>query len=532
MNCLVKNVRRTDGTQPHNNIPIDPIPPPQNLLVARFTIHQQAAPQPTMTAGTVSSSSALCTLTVAQSILDQDLLLQLVVKLASSFQVHVKVAGKSSSSSEGAGIQLQLGPHAHDNLLTQRGAVIRALCGMGLHCALDQKYRLLGGHGSTARKCSLTSRLALASLTEWMSVADMLRGAADASSAAAVLDRLEKHLIAHAYLIPSPQATVADLDVAIALLRHHPDLVQGEQGLTSRPHLTRWLYQCYEELRSLVGSIVDDGSLQQAVCNQCVAPPTPRTVLPIFYNGTEAVVLPNTPSPMASPKPVQGTKPKSQPPAGATQQKQQSSASEKGSDNASKETAAASAVKADSMKNVAAASTTMPAATSSSEFTIAALDIRVGKIVEVWHHETADKLFCETIDLGTEQRKIASGLRPFYQTNDLLNKHVLVLCNLKARNLLGFPSHGMVLCASNADHTAVELVVPPEGAALGERVTFEGYIGEPEPENKMNKKKIFEVVSPELRTNDQGMVVWKDAKATTSAGEVKALNGMPNARVA
>jgi len=34
----------------------------------------------------------------------------------------------------------------------------------------------------------------------------------------------------------------------------------------------------------------------------------------------------------------------------------------------------------------------------------------VGQIVKAWKHETANKLFCEEINLGTEVRKIASGL--------------------------------------------------------------------------------------------------------------------------
>jgi methionine--tRNA ligase beta chain len=78
---------------------------------------------------------------------------------------------------------------------------------------------------------------------------------------------------------------------------------------------------------------------------------------------------------------------------------------------------------------------------------ISALDIRVGKIVKAWHHPEADKLFCEEINIGEDKpRQLASGLRPFYKTEDLENRTVLVLCNLKARNLVGFPSHGMVLC--------------------------------------------------------------------------------------
>lgn len=40
-------------------------------------------------------------------------------------------------------------------------------------------------------------------------------------------------------------------------------------------------------------------------------------------------------------------------------------------------------------------------------------------------------------------------------------------------------SYGMVLCASDASHEAVEPVAVPEGVALGEKVTFEGFSGKP-----------------------------------------------------
>eukprot|EP00977_Amphora_coffeiformis_P025283 scaffold19162_cov76-Amphora_coffeaeformis.AAC.1 len=71
---------------------------------------------------------------------------------------------------------------------------------------------------------------------------------------------------------------------------------------------------------------------------------------------------------------------------------------------------------------------------------------------------------------------------------------VLVLCNLKERKLVGFPSHGMVLCASNEDHSVVRLVNPPVDAKIGERITvpdfeIEGEEGQPYAENKVGKKK-------------------------------------------
>ena len=37
---------------------------------------------------------------------------------------------------------------------------------------------------------------------------------------------------------------------------------------------------------------------------------------------------------------------------------------------------------------------------------------------------------------------------------------VVVMVNLKPRPLGGFPSNGMVVCASNGDHTDVEIIRP------------------------------------------------------------------------
>ena len=90
----------------------------------------------------------------------------------------------------------------------------------------------------------------------------------------------------------------------------------------------------------------------------------------------------------------------------------------------------------------------------------------------------------------------------------------------------------MVICASNEDHSKVEFAIPPDGAKIGERVVFEGYEGAPEAENKVAKKKIFEKLAPDLKTDADGIVVWKGAKSKTSAGSCKAINAMPNAFVA
>lgn len=155
---------------------------------------------------------------------------------------------------------------------------------------------------------------------------------------------------------------------------------------------------------------------------------------------------------------------------------------------------------------------------------ITALDIRVGRINKVWTHPEADKLFCEEIDVGEDEpRQIASGLRPYMNEEDLEGRMVLVLCNLKERKLAGFPSHGMVLCASNEDHSVVKLVSVPVEAKIGERVTvpgfnFEGEDAEPYAENKVGKKKVFEKIAPLLQTNEYGVPTFGGRPLLTSAG--------------
>lgn len=90
------------------------------------------------------------------------------------------------------------------------------------------------------------------------------------------------------------------------------------------------------------------------------------------------------------------------------------------------------------------------------------VDLVVGRIVKAWKHEKADKLICEVIDCGEAfggERKIASGLYQFYKPEQIEGKLVVVVANLKEKPLVGYPSHGMVLCACNEEHTAVEVVL-------------------------------------------------------------------------
>lgn len=69
-----------------------------------------------------------------------------------------------------------------------------------------------------------------------------------------------------------------------------------------------------------------------------------------------------------------------------------------------------------------------------------------------WYH-TYDVLFSSGETEGP--RTIVSGLVQFCTLEQLLNRNVVVLCNLKPRALKGVLSAGMLLCASSADHLQV-----------------------------------------------------------------------------
>jgi len=168
------------------------------------------------------------------------------------------------------------------------------------------------------------------------------------------------------------------------------------------------------------------------------------------------------------------------------------------------------------------------------EIDISMLDIRVGVITKAWEHEEAEKLFCEEIDIGEESgpRQIASGLREHYKLGNLEGQRVLVLANLKTRKLLGYPSHGMVLCASSEDGSKVEFVEPPSDAKIGERVSVNGYEGDSATENQVQKKKMLDIVFPQLKTDDSGVATYNGVPLTTSTGVCKAKCGLKNSAIA
>ncbi len=88
----------------------------------------------------------------------------------------------------------------------------------------------------------------------------------------------------------------------------------------------------------------------------------------------------------------------------------------------------------------------------------AKLDLRTARVLEVADHPNADKLLVLKIDLGTEQRQIVAGLKPYYAPESLLGKQIVVVSNLEPRKVRGLESHGMLLAASTGEGTSLKVV--------------------------------------------------------------------------
>lgn len=141
---------------------------------------------------------------------------------------------------------------------------------------------------------------------------------------------------------------------------------------------------------------------------------------------------------------------------------------------------------------------------------ISRLDLRVGKIVGVKKHPDADSLYVEDVDLGEGQtRTIVSGLVKHVPIEEMQDRLAVFMCNLKPAKMRGIMSQGMIMCASCPEK--VEILLPPPGAQIGDRVFAKDYPGEPDA--LMNpKKKIWETVKPDLVTDATKVASYKGSQ--------------------
>ncbi len=88
--------------------------------------------------------------------------------------------------------------------------------------------------------------------------------------------------------------------------------------------------------------------------------------------------------------------------------------------------------------------------------------LKVARITEVEKHPNGDRLYILTLDVNEdEERTIVSSIVPFYTEEELLNRKIVLVSNMKPSNFRGVKSRGMLLAANDPEaeeHTTCEVV--------------------------------------------------------------------------
>jgi len=134
------------------------------------------------------------------------------------------------------------------------------------------------------------------------------------------------------------------------------------------------------------------------------------------------------------------------------------------------------------------------------------LNIKVAEIIEVKDHPNADKLYVLQINLGTEKRQLVAGIKEFYSKDELKNKKIIVVTNLKHAKLRGIESQGMLLAAEDNKGNVGLLTV--KQSEPGDDVRF----GNLENSNKELSFDSFQKLKIEAK---QGKVFFNDLKLKT-----------------
>ena len=98
-----------------------------------------------------------------------------------------------------------------------------------------------------------------------------------------------------------------------------------------------------------------------------------------------------------------------------------------------------------------------------------AMQFQVGEIIACEEVKKSKKLLCSQVKIGSQVKKIVSGIKAHYTPEEMVGKKVMVLVNLKPAKLAGVLSEGMLLCAED-DKGNLALVVPEKDMPAGAEI--------------------------------------------------------------
>ena len=161
--------------------------------------------------------------------------------------------------------------------------------------------------------------------------------------------------------------------------------------------------------------------------------------------------------------------------------------------------------------------------------------LRTSRILKVEPHPNSDKLLVCEVNCGDEDglsRTVVAGLADIMSIEELTNRQVVCLTNLKPAKLAGIESTAMIL-ASEDDENNFKLIEAPKDVEDGELLVFSGYEGKGEPDAMLKSKgavKAWERVQSGLVGSSDGTVVFKneggnECQLLSTKGPITALPG-------
>lgn len=99
----------------------------------------------------------------------------------------------------------------------------------------------------------------------------------------------------------------------------------------------------------------------------------------------------------------------------------------------------------------------------------AKVDLRVALVKDCEKVKKSKKLLCLQLDDGFGGRQVVSGIAAWYKPEDLIDKKVVIVANLKPVKLCGVESNGMI-CAADTPDGAASVIFPDQDLPCGAKL--------------------------------------------------------------
>ncbi len=98
------------------------------------------------------------------------------------------------------------------------------------------------------------------------------------------------------------------------------------------------------------------------------------------------------------------------------------------------------------------------------------MQLQIGEVLSCEEVPKSKKLLCSQVQIQGRVLQIVSGIKNYYQPEDMVGKKVVVITNLKPTKLAGVLSEGMLLCAEN-EHGDLALLTAEKDMPAGAMIS-------------------------------------------------------------